>query len=279
MGSMDRDGKLLVIGTPIGNLDDLTPRAATALKSCDAVLAEDTRHSRKLLNHLGINVPLESYHEHNEAEKSVEVVDRIAAGETIGLISDAGTPLLSDPGYKLIRRAREAGLRIEPIPGPFAGIVALVASGLAPTPFAFHGFAPHRQGDRLEFYRRVALGRMTAIVYESPQRVVASLQDARTILGDVEITLAREMTKLHEEFLHGTVFEVVSTLEARDAIRGEMTLVFSAAPEREIEAPSHDALSEEFARLQHEGLRRNDAVRVLAEKYKMRKNELYKILS
>src|SRR5712664_2735391 len=189
-------GKLLIVGTPLGNLGDFPPRAIEALKSSDLILCEDTRHTRKLLTHFGIERP----------------TDRIAAGETIALVSDAGMPVISDPGFRLVRLAREQGLTIEPIPGPFAGVVALVASGIAPLPFTFLGFSPHRRGERTDFYRTVAELGHTAIVYESPERVVDSLEDALAVLGDVELTAGREMTKLHEEFLSGTISEVLAEL-------------------------------------------------------------------
>ncbi len=260
-------GKLLIIGTPLGNLEDLSPRARAALASCSLLLCEDTRHTGKLLSHFGISVRLESFHEHNENQKTEEAIERIRGGETVGLASDAGLPQLSDPGHPLVRRARELGLIVEPIPGPFAGALALVASGLPPQPFGFFGFAPHRRLERLEFYRAIAGHHMTALVYESPNRVVGSLQDARDVLGDVQATVAREMTKLHEEFIHGTLSDIIATLEERENIRGEITLVLAAAEEPKQELPPSDVLRGELERLRDEGLRRNDAVKVLAERY------------
>src|SRR3954453_10642733 len=187
-------GKLLIVGTPLGNLSDMTPRAIDALKSADVILCEDTRHTRKLLTHFGIDVPAERFDEHTEDEKAAEFAERIARGGVIAMVSDAGMPLVSDPGYRLVRIARERGLTIEPIPGPFAGVLALVASGIAPLPFTFLGFTPHRSGARRDFYRTLAALGHTAIVYESPERVVGSLEDALEIVGDVEVTVAREMT-------------------------------------------------------------------------------------
>src|SRR5438067_8132871 len=149
-------GKLLIVGTPIGNLSDLSPRAIEALKSADLILCEDTRHTRKLLTHFGIDRPTRSFHDYNEEAKAGGVIDRIAAGATIDLVSDAGMPVVSDPGFRLVRLAREHGLPVEPIAGPFAGIMALAASGIAPMPFTFFGFAPHREGERKDFYRTIA---------------------------------------------------------------------------------------------------------------------------
>jgi len=173
--------------------------------------------------------------------------------------------------------ARELGLIIEPIPGPFAGVVALVASGIAPLPFTFLGFTPHRRGERTDFYRTVAELGHTAIVYESPERVVDSLEDALAVLGDVELTVGREMTKVHEEFLSGTISEVLAELRTRQSIYGEITLVFAAA-RAAITAVSPEEIAAEFERLRAGGMRRNDAVKAVAEKFGMRKNDVYRML-
>ncbi len=270
-------GKLVIVGTPIGNLSDLSPRAIEALKTADLILCEDTRHTRKLLTHFGIDRPTSSFHEHNEEEKAERIIEKIAGGDVIALVSDAGMPVISDPGYRLVRLARERSLAVEPIPGPFAGIVALVASGIAPAPFTFFGFAPHREGERVEFFGRVAGSAHTTIVYESPERLVDSLKSAMNVLGDVEVTIAREMTKIHEEFISGSISEVIAKLESREAIRGEVTLVFAAAHPLQRQV-SREELAREFDRLRESGMRRNDAVKTVAEKFGLRKNEVYKSL-
>jgi 16S rRNA (cytidine1402-2'-O)-methyltransferase len=270
-------GKLLIVGTPLGNLSDMTPRAVEALKSASVILCEDTRHTRKLLTHFGIDVPAERFDEHTEDAKASEFADRIARGDTIAVVSDAGMPLVSDPGYRIVRIARERGLTVEPIPGPFAGVLALVASGIAPLPFTFLGFPPHRQEGRRDFYRRAAELAHTTLVYESPERVIASLEDALEILGDVEVTVAREMTKMHEEFVSGRVTEVLATLKQRERIYGEVTLVFGAAVRGASEA-THEEIVAEFERLRDSGMRRNDAVKAVAEKFGLRKNDVYKLL-
>ena len=267
-------GKLLVVGTPIGNLADFSPRAIDALKSADLILCEDTRHTRKLLTHFGIDKPTQSFHEHNEDEKSSHIIDTIFSDKVIALVSDAGMPLLSDPGFRLVRLARERNIVVEPIPGPFAGVMALVASGIAPAPFTFFGFAPHREGERVEFYGRVAAAAQTAIVYESPERVIESLRTAMNVLGDVEVTVAREMTKVHEEFVHGRISEVIGRVNPR----GEITIVFAAALRRQIEV-APDEIAREFERLRAAGMRRNDAVKAVAEKFGLRKNDVYKMLT
>ncbi len=270
-------GRLLVVATPIGNLDDMSPRAVEALRAAAVILCEDTRHTRKLLTHFQIETPAERFDEHTEDAKAAAFIERIASGETIAVVSDAGMPLLSDPGYRIVRLARERGLTIEPVPGPFAAALALVASGIAPLPFTFFGFAPHRQGERRDFYRRVAEAGHTAIVYESPERVLASLEDALSILGDAEVTVAREMTKVYEEFVNGTISNVLEELRARDSIRGEITIVFAAAARAPEEVPP-ETVREEFERLRATGMRRNDAVKVIAERFGMRKNDVYRLL-
>lgn len=271
-------GKLLLVGTPLGNLSDMPPRAVEALRSADLILCEDTRHTRKLLTHFGIDRPTESYHEHNEEAKAGALVYRMEHGATIALVSDAGMPVISDPGFRLVHNARSHGVRVEPVPGPFAGVLALAASGIAPLPFTFLGFSPHRQGERLDFYRRAAELAHTTIVYESPERVIASLEDALEVLGDTEVAVAREMTKLHEEILSGPISAVLATLRERERVHGEITMVF-AAPARASVEVSPETLREEFERLRESGMRRNDAVKAVAEKFGMRKNDVYRLLA
>jgi 16S rRNA (cytidine1402-2'-O)-methyltransferase len=270
-------GKLVIVGTPIGNLADMSPRAIDALRAVDLILCEDTRHTRKLLTHFGIETPAESYHEHNEDEKAPQLVGRIEAGQSFALVSDAGMPLVSDPGYRIVRLAREKGIEIEPIPGPMAAVLALVASGIAPLPFTFLGFSPHRQGERLDFYRRAAELGHTVLVYESPERVLASLEDALEVFGDAEVAVARELTKLHEEILSGPMTSVLAQLVARGRIPGEITLVIGRAPRVREEVSPAD-ITAEFERLRASGMRRNDAVKLVAEKFGLRKNDVYRLL-
>jgi 16S rRNA (cytidine1402-2'-O)-methyltransferase len=270
-------GKLLIVGTPIGNLSDFPPRAIEALKSAALILCEDTRHTRKLLTLFSIDRPTTSYHDHNEDAKAATLIARIESGETLAMVSDAGMPLVSDPGYRLVREARERGITVEPIPGPFAGVLALVASGIAPLPFTFFGFVPHRRGERLDLYRTIATLGHTAIVYESPERLLDSLDDAHEVLGDVEITVAREMTKLHEEFVNGRIGEVAVELRARESIRGEITIVLGAAVQATATAGPEE-IAAEFERLRESGMRRNDAIKLVAEKFGLRKNDVYKLL-
>lgn len=276
---MSTAGKLLIVGTPLGNLADFPPRAVEALKSADTILCEDTRHSRKLLTLFGIETDVESYHEHNEDEKAPSLVQRILNGQTLALISDAGMPVVSDPGYRLVRLARDAGIAVEPVPGPVAAILALVASGIPPLPFTFLGFTPHRQGERRDFYLTAAELGHTVVVYESPERVMASLEDALEVFGgSTRIAVAREMTKMHEEIVGGTLDDVLASLRERDAVRGEITIVIGARA-KEAAAISPDDIAAEFTRLREMGMRRNDAIKAVAEKFGLRKNDVYKLLT
>jgi 16S rRNA (cytidine1402-2'-O)-methyltransferase len=218
-------GKLLVVATPIGNLDDLSPRGRAALAAADIVACEDTRHSGRLLAHLGIDKPLVSLHEHNERQRLPRLLADLDEGRTIALVSDAGTPLVSDPGYLLVREAAARGVRIEPLPGPSALLAALVASALPPHPFTFLGFPPPKPGKRRNFYRRYADLDHTLVFYESPHRVIASLADAEAELGDRPAAVCRELTKLHEEILRGPLSELAAELASRPAVKGEIVLV------------------------------------------------------
>lgn len=218
-------GKLIVVATPIGNLDDLSARAQAAFAQADLIACEDTRHTGRLLAHLAIKKPLVSLHEHNERQRLPRLLADLEEGKVIAVASDAGTPLLSDPGFLLVREAAARGIRIEPIPGPSALLTALVASGLPPYPFTFAGFPPPKSGKRRTFYKEWANLGHTLIFFESPHRLLASLEDALTELGDRRVAVARELTKLHEEILRGTLTEVLETLRARASLKGEFVVV------------------------------------------------------
>jgi 16S rRNA (cytidine1402-2'-O)-methyltransferase len=218
-------GRLLVVATPIGNLGDLSPRARDALAGADLVACEDTRRTGRLLAHLGLRKPLLSLHEHNERQRLPRLLAELAAGRVIALASDAGTPLLSDPGYLLVREAAAAGVRVEPLPGPSAALAALVVSALPPHPFTFAGFAPPRSGRRLAFYRGLAALGHTVVVYESPHRLLASLADALEAFGDRPAAVARELTKLHEEVVRAPLAAQLAAWSARPSLKGELVLV------------------------------------------------------
>jgi 16S rRNA (cytidine1402-2'-O)-methyltransferase len=220
-----RRGTLLVVATPIGNLDDLSPRARTAFERADMVACEDTRHTGRLLAQLGIGRPLVSLHEHNERQRLPQLLAALGRGATVALASDAGTPLVSDPGYLLVREAAAAGFRVEPVPGPSAVLAALIASALPPYPFTFAGFPPPRAGKRRSFYRELAGLGHTVVVFESPHRLIASLDDAIAELGDRPAAVCRELTKLHEEVLRGPLSELREELAGRAALKGEFVVV------------------------------------------------------
>ena len=220
---------LLVVATPIGNLDDLSPRARQALASADLVACEDTRRTGRLMAHTGDRRPLLSFHDHNERRRLPRLLEELEAGHTVALVSDAGTPLLSDPGYPLVREAIRRGHRVVAIPGPSAALAALVVSGLPPHPFTFLGVPPPKRGKRRTFFERFAGLDHTLVWFESPHRIVASLADALAVLGDRPAAVGRELTKLHEEVVRGTLAEVLAELEGRAAVKGELVVVAGAA--------------------------------------------------
>lgn len=233
-------GRLLLVATPIGNLDDLSPRAVAAFTAADLVACEDTRRTGLLLHNLGIKRPLVSLHEHNERGRVAQIVAALAAGQTVALASDAGTPLVSDPGFVLTRAAIAAGHRVEAIPGAAAPLTALLVSGLPPHPFTFAGFPPPKSGKRRSFYRRYADLGHTLIVFESPHRLLASLDDARAELGDRSAALARELTKLNEEVVRGTLSEIHADFAGRDRILGEFVLVIGSSDAAQREDTEHE---------------------------------------
>ncbi|WP_163649858.1 16S rRNA (cytidine(1402)-2'-O)-methyltransferase [Modicisalibacter sp. 'Wilcox'] len=224
-------GTLYVVATPIGNLADLSPRARDVLAAVALIAAEDTRHSAHLLRHLGVETPLVSLHEHNEAQRIASLTARLEAGEDVALISDAGTPLISDPGFLLVRALRERGLRVVPVPGACALIAALSASGVATDRFLFAGFLPARGGPRRSAIEALAERQETLVFYESPHRIRDTLEDLSAVLGERHLVLARELTKTFETFLAGTPGELLATLEADpNQARGEFVLVVEGAP-------------------------------------------------
>ena len=229
-------GTLFIVATPIGNLDDITFRAFEVLKSVDFVLAEDTRHSKKLLSHLDISKPIRAFHEHNEREKTKAIISEIYSGKSIALISDAGTPLISDPGYFLVAQAKKEGLKVVPIPGPTALITALSASGLASDSFTFLGFLPSKQTARVKLLRGLVDRTETIIFYESPKRVLATLTDMQTIFGDSrEVCLAKELTKAFETIQTGSIPNLIDYLTIdQNHQKGEFVILISATDKIDI---------------------------------------------
>lgn len=223
-------GKLSIVATPIGNREDITLRALRTLREADVIAAEDTRHTGQLLAHYEIRKPLISYHEFNEAQRTPELLAKIQNGATVALVSDAGMPTVSDPGSRLIRAARDANLPVEVIPGPSAVTTALAGSGLGDGPFHFHGFLPHKSGQRRKVLTALASLPVTLVFFESPYRLLKSLVDMEEILGHRRVVVARELTKKFEEFLRGNIGEVRKRLEPR-TIKGEITIIIEAKNE------------------------------------------------
>jgi len=217
-------GTLYIVSTPIGNLEDITLRAIRILKEVSTVLAEDTRHTRRLMSHLEINTPLSSYHDFNKEEKTPVLIARLKEGASFALVSDAGTPTLSDPGYYLIRAAIQAKIPVSPIPGASAALAALSASGLPTDRFAFEGFPARKKGKRATQLAALSEEPRTLIFYESPHRILDLLEAIRDILGERRVALGRELTKMHEEFVRGEVSAVIEALQGR-RMRGEITLL------------------------------------------------------
>jgi 16S rRNA (cytidine1402-2'-O)-methyltransferase len=265
-------GLLYLVATPIGNLEDITYRAVRVLRECDAIACEDTRQTRKLLDHYGIEKPTISYHEHNEAQRSAELAARLMAGETIALVSDAGMPLVSDPGYRLVRAAIENGVSVQPVPGPSASLAALAASGLPTDAFHFGGFLPAKAGQRAKLLESLAAESATLIFYEAPHRVMESLEAIEAALGPRPVAVARELTKIHEEFLRGTAEEIRAQLAARGAVKGEITILIgkAAAPPPD-ETPLVDAVDA----LVHNGVTRMDAIKQVARRRGLSKRQVY----
>jgi 16S rRNA (cytidine1402-2'-O)-methyltransferase len=267
-------GTLHIVSTPIGNLGDFTVRAVEVLRGVAAVLAEDTRHSRTLLDRYDVRTPMIAYHEHNEAKATPGLVRRLLEGESFALVTDAGTPLVSDPGSRLVRAAIDAGVPVTPVPGPSAALAALVASGLPAERFSFLGFLPRKGGERREGIAGLATLAHTAILYEAPSRLGDTLADlAAAGLGGRPAVVARELTKTFEEFRRGTVAELAAYHEAHPP-KGEVVLLVGGAPPVLVD---EDALRKEAARLRSTGMSARDIVHVLMESAHAPRNLAYRI--
>jgi 16S rRNA (cytidine1402-2'-O)-methyltransferase len=272
-----RPACLYLVATPIGNLEDITLRALRILKEADQIACEDTRHTQKLLNHYNLSKPLVSYHEHNEMTRAPELVLAMEQGQQIALVSDAGMPLVSDPGYRLVTLALRHHVPVIPVPGPSALLAALSASGLPNEEFLFAGFLPARSGERRRALERLRIEDRTIIFYEAPHRIEETLADAREILGDRPACLAREVTKLHEEFRRGTLSELVASLSDKP-VRGEITLLIGAVPpeQRAAERNSSQSLAERVDELIRQAkLDRKEALKLAAKERGLSKRAAY----
>jgi len=265
-------GKLYLVATPIGNLEDITYRAVRVLGEVELIACEDTRQTRKLLYHYGIAKPTISYHDHNEAQRAAELAQRMQSGASVALVSDAGMPLVSDPGYRLVRAAIEAGIPVEPLPGPSAALAALAASGLPTDRFLFAGFLPAKAGQRARALEALKEEPATLIFYEAPHRMLEALGAIAEVLGPRPVVVARELTKMHEEFLRGTAVEIQAQLAARGSMKGESTLLVGKAV---APAPDDTPVSEAVEELVRAGAGRMDAIKQVARRRGLSKRAVY----
>lgn len=275
---MSTKGKLYICGTPIGNLDDITIRALEVLKNVDLVAAEDTRRTLQLLNHFEISKPLESYHEHNEIEKSEEFIRLLLTGKSIALVSDAGMPGISDPGLVVVKKAIAENIDVIPVPGPTAAINALVVSGLATDRFVFEGFLPRKGKEREDRLDELRVEQRTAVIYESPYRIKATLQELCDVVQDRQLALVRELTKVHEEKVYGTAEEILDQLDNRN-VKGEIVLII--AGNKRVEGEKEEGwenldLLEHVKLMMDKGMTKKQAIKEVAKTRDIPKREVYK---
>lgn len=273
-------GTVYLVSTPIGNLEDITQRALRVLAEVELIACEDTRHTQKLLNHYGIKTKTISYHEHNERERAAELLERLRTGASVAVVSDAGTPGINDPGFRLVQLANENAMRVVPIPGPSALIAALVASGLPTDEFLFAGFLPPRSNARRVRLEELRSLPATLVFYEAPHRIAATLKDALEILGERQAVVARELTKLHEEFARGRLSELAERFSAAEAARGEMVLLIDRAVIQIAvsEAAAVGSVAALVARLENEGLDHRAALKKAARALGLSRDEAYRRL-
>jgi 16S rRNA (cytidine1402-2'-O)-methyltransferase len=278
MGNNIRKGALYIVATPIGNLEDITLRAIRILKAVRIIAAEDTRRTRKLLSAYQISTPMTSLHDHIEDKKSSMLISRMNEGMDVAIVSDAGTPGISDPGYVLVRKAIAQGIKIIPVPGTSAVITALSVSGLPMDSFAFYGFLPSRSGKRNQFLSALMDEKKTLVFYESPKRLMQSLRDIADVLGDRNVVVSREMTKVFEEIMRGTVGEVLNQLQGR-VVKGEVTLVIEGRG-KESSSFSDDEILAKFKTLwERSGASRRDIIEKLAKELGIPKKSVYRLVA
>jgi 16S rRNA (cytidine1402-2'-O)-methyltransferase len=272
-------GVLYLIATPIGNLEDITLRALRILKEVGLIACEDTRQTAKLLTRYGINTPKESYHKYNEASRAARLIQQLREGKNIALVSDAGTPLLSDPGYELVASCRREGIPVIPIPGPSAALAALTASGLPADNFFFAGFLPAKTTPRKRRLQELAAIPSTLVFYEAPHRILSTVEDMILILGPRRACVARELTKIHEEFLGGTLSEILEQLKKRSKILGEITLIVEKGETVPAINTSPISLKQHLEEeMQKTGASRNAALKSVAKQRNLTRKEAYRLL-
>ena len=265
-------GKLYLVATPIGNLEDITLRAIRILKEVDIIAAEDTRHSLKLLNHLEISKPLISYHRHNEEIKTDSLIEKLLNGENIALITDAGTPAISDPGEFIVKKAIENNIEIIPIPGACALINALITSGLDTKEFSFYGFLPLNKKLRANKLDELKRETKTMILYEAPHKIATTLNDIYKNLGNVNIVLARELTKIHESFIRGKVTEVIEKIKE---IKGEMIILIEGNNNIKVDKTEELSIEKQYELYKKQGLTKNEIIKKIAKNNGVKKNQIY----
>jgi len=267
-------GTLYIVSTPIGNLEDITLRAIRVLKEADVIAAEDTRHTQKLLSRYDIHTPLTSYHDHNKEEKAPVLVARLLDGKSVALVSDAGTPGISDPGYFLINLAVHENIPVVPIPGATAAVAALSVSGLPTDSFVFEGFLPNRHAARIKKLEELAAEKRTLVLYEAPHRIIGTIEDMLQVFGDRKAVLTRELTKVHEEVIRGSLSEVLDRLR-KGSIKGEFTITVHGAGEAPKQADIDPA---EYLQnlILHRGLSTKEAITVTAKELGLPKKTIYK---
>jgi 16S rRNA (cytidine1402-2'-O)-methyltransferase len=277
-GESALEAGLYVVATPIGNLEDITLRALRVLKEVDLIACEDTRHTQKLLNHYGISTPTISYYEQNEASRAEELANKLKAGKRIALVTDAGIPGISDPGFRLISRAVEQGIKVIPVPGASALVSALAASGLPTDSFQFHGFLPPKSGQRRKILENIRASSQTEIFYEAPHRLKETIEDIVAVLGQARpIVVARELTKIHEEFLRGSAGQVLQQLNSRGEIKGEITLLIGKSSEEANATHHQESVRERVHRIMaDQNLDEKSALKVVAKERGISKSEAYR---
>jgi 16S rRNA (cytidine1402-2'-O)-methyltransferase len=272
-------GILYLVATPVGNLEDVTLRALRILKEVDLIACEDTRYTARLLTRYGIGTPRESYHKFNEDSRTPRLIQMLQEGKNIALVSDSGTPLVSDPGYELVAACRNEGIQVIPIPGPSAAIAALIGSGLPSDSFYFAGFLPARGALRKRKLEELAGIPATLIFYEAPHRLLAALEDLITVFGGRRASIARELTKIHEEFLHGTLPELLAILQSRPRIQGEITLVVDRGEAIAAASIFPDSIKQHLEEeIERTGSARNEALKSIAKQRGITRKEAYNML-
>ncbi|MGB9812953.1 MAG: 16S rRNA (cytidine(1402)-2'-O)-methyltransferase [Thermovenabulum sp.] len=274
-----KKGRLFLCPTPIGNLEDITLRVLKVLKEVDVIAAEDTRVTKKLLNHYGIKKPLISYHEHNKDSKGEEIIKRLISGEDVALVSDAGTPGISDPGEDLIRAAIRENIDIVPLPGPSAFILALIVSGFSTRRFVFEGFLPKKEKEREKILEELSREKRTIIIYESPHRLVKTLRKIKDKMGNRNIVLARELTKFYEEIFRGSLEEALAKYQEEEP-RGEFVVVIEGIKqEEELKGEAFfDIKKQALERVEEyikNGMTKSQAIRRVSKEFNISKNEIY----